>query len=220
MKTKKKLRVTFPDGTVICYKDALFTVLEVLRTIGSKRFAEINLDVQGQKLVSSEKHHGYKSIFIKEVCDGWYYLNQSDARTKYLQLNSINEQLNLNLSIELGEDFIATANPKTVRRSPIKKKLKVTMVGGQVIDYDGPTDVFMTFIDKLGPRILSAKANFDFHGSPLFTTTNTSGKRQKVDEFLYVAIPGTAQEIYQILKMISLRLGLHKSMTIELLSCA
>lgn len=220
MKAKKKLRVTFPDGTVICYKDALFTVLEVLRTIGSKRFGEINLEVQGQRLVSSEKQHGYKSTYIKEVCDGWYYLNQSDACTKCYQLHSINEQLNLNLSIELGEGFIAKANPKTVRRSPIRRKLKVTMADGDVIDYDGPEEVFMTCIDKLGPRTLSAKANFDFHGSPLFTTTNTSGKRLKVADFLYVAIPDTAQEIYKILNMILLRLGLHKSMTIELLSCA
>ena len=152
----------------------MVTVLDVLRKIGSHRFCEINQYVQNQRLVSFGMHCGYDSRYIKEVCKGWYYLNQSDADTKYIQLQSINRELNLNLHIEIGENFMAKSNPKTLRTTSRKHKLKVTMADGEVIDYDGPGDVFMACIDKLGPRKVSGKANIEVQGSALLTSTTTS----------------------------------------------
>lgn len=217
---KKKLKVTFPDGTVFCFKDAVFTVIETLKKIGSERFDEINLFVKEQRLVSFGRQNGYSSSYIKEICDGWFYLNQSDAYTKFLQLDNIRRQLNLDIKIELNEAFKAQCNPKTTRKSSKRQTIKVTMADGGVIDYEGHGDVFMTCIDKLSPRNVSAKANIDFHGSSLFTTSNISGNRLKVAEFLYVAIPQTAKETFKILKLISARLGLSRQMQIELVDCA
>ena len=40
---KKLIRVTFPDGEVICYNNATSTMIAALNKIGSDKFPAINL---------------------------------------------------------------------------------------------------------------------------------------------------------------------------------
>lgn len=42
---KKLLRVTFPNGKVICYNNATSTMIAVLNEIGEDRFSSIKLDL-------------------------------------------------------------------------------------------------------------------------------------------------------------------------------
>lgn len=46
---RKKLRITFPDGEVLCYTDSTSTMLAALAKIGKERFPEIKLEIGGQQ---------------------------------------------------------------------------------------------------------------------------------------------------------------------------
>ena len=219
-KKDNRLRVTFPDGSTICYKDAVYTLLETLRRIGSARFNEINLTIGELPLISQQTFPQKKRSYTKEICDGWYYINQSDVRTKYCQLLNISKTLNLELKVEVG-DFKPERNPRMARMLRPKNRLVVTMPSGEVIDYDSYKDVFMTCVaDHIGPHTVSSRANFEIHGNCLLTTTNTNGQRKRVDEFLYLAIPESAKEAKKILDIIFKTLSEYNEAKAELIPLA
>lgn len=122
----KKLRVTFPDGRVICYPRAVDTFVAVLREIGSERFPEITLEMSHLPLLSREIYPEFKN-WMKPVCDGWYVNNQSSNDQKYMQLRSIGKSLDLGLTVELGEDFEPQQNPGKERTRKSKSKLSVRL---------------------------------------------------------------------------------------------
>ena len=76
--TKKLLRVTMPDGTVICHKSATMTMIDVLIAIGSENFSNITTENCHLPLLSKEIYPRYKE-YMKPVCDGWYINAQSDT---------------------------------------------------------------------------------------------------------------------------------------------
>ena len=92
--TKKLLRVTMPDGMVICHKSATTTLVEVLKTIGSENFANITTENCRLPLLSKEIYPRFKE-YMKPVCDGWYVNTQSDTGQKYMQLISIKSQIGI-----------------------------------------------------------------------------------------------------------------------------
>ena len=103
---RKLLRVTFPNGKVLCYKSTTDTMIATMQELGDDVIANIKLQSCHLPLLSKEIYPKYKE-WMKPVCNGWYLNTQSNSDTKFLQLNAINEQLSLGLKIELGEDFIA-----------------------------------------------------------------------------------------------------------------
>ena len=91
---KKLVRVTFPDGEVICYNNATSTMIAALNKIGSDKFPAINLELCHLPLLSKEIYPQYKE-WMKPVSDGWYLNAQSNSDNKYLQLRSISDQSDL-----------------------------------------------------------------------------------------------------------------------------
>lgn len=216
-KKSKYLKVSFPDSTTFCYRSPKHTVLAALAKIGSDRFHEIKLEIRKHPLVSQEIYPELKN-YTDEICPNWYYISQTDTDEKFAQLLQINKQLNLNLTIECNEDLKPSPNPKKQeqRSKRPKHRLVVTMPDGELVDYDSYRDVFMTVIDKLGPRTVSSKANFDLNSNqPLLTVTNPDGTRRKVAESLYLALPQTAKQAAKILYHIAIRLGIVQSMKID-----
>lgn len=90
----KLLRVTFPDGEVLCYNNATSTMLATLNKIGSDKFPAINMELCHLPLLSKEIYPQYKR-WMKPLCDGWYLNAQSNTDNKYMQLRTINDQLDL-----------------------------------------------------------------------------------------------------------------------------
>lgn len=61
LKAKRKyLRVTFPNGEVICYNNATATMIAVLNRIGEEKFPLISLEMCHLPLVSREIYPKYK----------------------------------------------------------------------------------------------------------------------------------------------------------------
>ncbi|MDE6512561.1 MAG: hypothetical protein K2L05_00050 [Muribaculaceae bacterium] len=216
-KLPQKIKVTFPDGTSVCHRNAVDTVLTVLRAIDSERFHEIPL-VMGKnkrRLISTERYPEYKGDYTKEICNGWYYINQSDTRTKKMQLDIINNRLSLGLTTEIGENLKVTDHVTTKRNPREKHKLIVTMPDGYTIDYSSYRDVFVSCIDQIGPYDVARRANFEYGGNPILTTTDPYNNRVRIEQHLYLAIPTSARETGKLLNLIAKRL--QQPITIDLI---
>lgn len=59
---RKKIRVIFPDCTVICHKKVTLTMVDTLRHIGVERFTDIDLMVGDQRWVTTEVPQRYKDL--------------------------------------------------------------------------------------------------------------------------------------------------------------
>ena len=199
------IKVTFLDGTELCYKSPVNTVVAVLRKIGEDKFPQITL-MRGNNLVVSQSYCPKMKSYIKEIIPGWYYFNQSDTREKTNQLININRQFNLGMKIEVGM-FKGTANPKNPGTSRNKNRIVVTMPNGDIIDHESYRQVFVDCIYRLGPRRVSSLANLIVSKNrDLFSATNPNGNRFQLDETLFLEIPTTALKAMKTLKIIGLRL--------------
>ena len=165
--TKKLLRVTMPDGTVICHKSATMTMIDALVAIGSENFHKITTENCHLPLLSKEIYPKYKD-WMKPVCDGWYINAQSDTGQKYMQLISIKTQLGIAMEVEMGSDFI-TSDAKVVQKS--KKagdKLLVKFPNGEYAAGENPIDTLIDAIWQIGPENIRRK-ELMFKGKPIIT---------------------------------------------------
>ena len=100
----KKLKVTFPDGTVIMNKLSKVTWIETLRKIGLDKLGghEHGITCAEFKLVDKShreepgNNHSYQAYY-----DGWWVYTLIDNDRKVMMLNHLSEFYGLNLKIEL-----------------------------------------------------------------------------------------------------------------------
>ena len=85
---KRIIRVTFPDGTIFCYKNATITFTEALRKIGADKVASLNMEWRHNSLCSKEPIPGFEQ-YMKPLDNGWLVNTQSDSAEKFLILISV-----------------------------------------------------------------------------------------------------------------------------------
>lgn len=197
---KKLIRVTFPNGKMFCYKNVTSTMIAALNEIGEERFPEIKLELCHLPLLSKEVYPMYKD-YMKPICDGWFLNSQSNSDGKYLQLKAINEQLNLGLKIELGEDFETQDNPNKVKGSKSKDKLLVRMPDGDFIANDSALDTFLEVVWQLGVEDIRRK-NLQWGGNDLITNRQISRNQVQVDSDRWIIVPNTTKDKVKLLRVI------------------
>lgn len=209
---KKLIRVTFPNGKIICYNNTTATMIAVLVEIGSDKFSAINLELCHLPLLSKEIYSQYKE-WMKPVCDGWYLNAQSNSDSKYLQLRSINEQLSLGLTIELGTDFKAEDNPNKKKKSCTKEKLLVKFPNGEYVANDSALDTYLEVIWKLGIDDIMYKQLL-WRGNNLITTSQIVNSQIQVGENRWVVVPGVTKDKAKLLRVIGAMLHINLEITI------
>lgn len=209
---KKLIRVIFPNGKVICYNNTTATMIDVLVEIGSDKFPAINLELCHLPLLSKDIYPQYKE-WMKPVCDGWYLNTQSNSDSKYMQLRSINEQLALGLSIELGADFKAENTPNKEKKSRTKDKLLVKFPDGEFVGNNSALDTFLEVIWKLGINEIMRK-NLTWGGNSLITTSKVINSQVQVGENRWVIVPGTTKDKMKLLRVIGAMLHISLEITI------
>ena len=139
------IRVILPNERVLCFKRAVDTFLETLRTLSLEQLSSINLEKRHLPLVSRECY-AVIGKDMKLIKDGWYVDAQSDTREKYLQLRAIVEQLKLDYKVEIGYDFIPTSS--SLPRGPRKPKtnFSVDMPDGTLIHGDNARETYLEVI--------------------------------------------------------------------------
>lgn len=180
---KKLLRVTFPNGKVICYNNATSTMIAVLNDIGEDLFSSIKLDLCHLPLLSKEIYPKYQKD-MKPICKGWYLNAQSNSDTKFLQLKSINDQLHLGLKIELGAGFDTVEDPGKEKRTRSRDKLLVQMPDGEYIANDSALETFLEVIWNLGIEDIRKK-DLSWCGNPLITGRKMVYNQVQIDGSLF-----------------------------------
>ncbi len=97
---RNKIRVKFPDGRIIEHSKVLNTLLDVVKFAGPLRVRELNIIVCGDNMITKTPAPRYVQP-CKPVGDGWLCNTCSDTNTKYYQIVTISERLNLGLQVEL-----------------------------------------------------------------------------------------------------------------------
>lgn len=210
---KKLLRVTFPNGKVICYNNATSTMIAVLNEIGEDRFSSIKLELCHLPLLSKEIYPKYQKD-MKPICEGWYLNAQSNSDTKFLQLKAINEQLELGLKIELGADFKTLEEPEKERKTRGRDKLLVKMPDGEFIANDSAVETFLEVIWNLGIEDIRKK-NLSWSGNPLITSKKMVYNQVQIDNDRWIIVPNTTKEKVKLLRVIGAML--HVKMDINVI---
>lgn len=208
---KKLIRVTFPNGKVICYKSATDTMVATLQELGDDIISEINMELCHLPLLSKEVYPKYKE-WMKPVCDGWYINTQSNSDSKFLQLKAINEQLTLGLTIELGDDFEAQENPNKEKRSKSRDKLLVRFPDGQYFANNSTLDTFLEVVWEIGIDEIKRK-ELSWGGNPLVTSSKMFNNQVQVDEQRWIIVPNTTKDKIKLLRVIGAMFHLNMEIT-------
>lgn len=211
-KKKKLLRVTFPNGKVICYKNATSTMIAVLNEIGEEKFPSIKLELCHLPLLSREIYPRYKKD-MKPICEGWYLNAQTNSDGKFLQLKAINDQLDLGLKIETGTDFETQEEPDKERRSKSKDKLLIKMPDGEYIANDSALDTFLEVVWQLGIEDIRKK-DLSWGGNPLVTNKKIAKNQVQVDSNRWIIVPNTTKDKVKLLRVIGAMLHIKMDINI------
>lgn len=209
---KKLLRVTFPNGKVICYKNATSTMIAVLNEIGEEKFPSIKLELCHLPLLSREIYPRYKKD-MKPICEGWYLNAQTNSDGKFLQLKAINDQLDLGLKIETGTDFETQEEPDKERRSKSKDKLLIKMPDGEYIANDSALDMFLEVVWQLGIEDIRKK-DLSWGGNPLVTNKKIAKNQVQVDSNRWIIVPNTTKDKVKLLRVIGAMLHIKMDINI------
>ena len=209
---KKLLRVTFPDGTVICYKNVTMTFVEALRKIGVDKLQNVQLDIYKRPIITREIYEGFEAD-IKPLDNGWYVFACGDSTEKYLRLTTIIKQLEIEgINVEIGTDF-ETSSVKGFTKA--KKKvggLLIQFADGEFVGGESPKDSYIQAITKIGLDIICQKG-FEDHGEELVTRYNKY-KNQVQSGGKWITIPGQTKDKIRALERVSQKLGLGLKITI------
>lgn len=208
---RKLLRVTFPNGKVLCYKSTTDTMIATMQELGDDVIANIKLQSCHLPLLSKEIYPRYKE-WMKPVCNGWYLNTQSNSDTKFLQLNAINEQLSLGLKIELGEDFIAQDNPNKEKRTRTKGEILVKLPDGQCFANNSITNTFLEVIREIGIDKIKQK-ELTWCGKPLITTSKMFNGQVRIDNERWIIVPNTTKDKVKLLRVIGAMLRINMEIT-------
>ena len=208
---RKLLRVTFPNGKVLCYKSTTDTMIATMQELGDGVIANIKLQSCHLPLLSKEIYPKYKE-WMKPVCNGWYLNTQSNSDTKFLQLNAINEQLSLGLKIELGEDFIAQDNPNKEKRTRTKGEILVKLPDGQCFANNSITNTFLEVIRGIGIDKIKQK-ELTWCGKPLITTSKMFNGQVRIDNERWIIVPNTTKDKVKLLRVIGAMLRINMEIT-------
>lgn len=209
---KKLLRVTFPDGTVLCYKNVTMTFVEALRKIGVDKLQNVHLDIYKRPIITREIYEGFEAD-IKPLDNGWYVFACGDSTEKYLRLTTIINQLQIEgITVEIGTDF-ETSNIKGFSKA--RKKvggLLIQFADGEFVGGESPKDSYIQALTKIGLDTICYKG-FEDRGEELVTRYNKY-KGQVQSGVKWITIPGQTKDKIRALERISQKLNLGLKITI------
>jgi hypothetical protein len=207
---RRRIRVTFPDGTVYCYANVTTTFVETLKRIGIDRLKDVSLEVGHLPMITDTEYPQYKG-YMKPLADGWFVNTQGDTTEKHHRLASINQQLGLDLKIEIGEDIVPTSE-RPVQARTVSQNITVTLKDGTVLEGKDPKEVFIQAVEANNPMIIKAK-ELMVKNKEIVTRFQKYPNQVPISDDLWLTVPGTTQEKTAVLEMLNKKLGWGISVT-------
>lgn len=209
----KYIKVTYPDGLSICYKNVTLTYLEVLRRLTREQLASIRLEINHLPIISQEIYPKYEK-YMKPIVRGWYVNTQSDSSQKYLQLRAINDQLQLGLFVEIGADLEPTSVRGFEKAHKPKDNLLVQFPDGNYVGEENAKATYVACIRKLGVELIRRKG-LQFTEKDMLTAHKMYNDQILLEEEkLWLVVPPTTKLKYRALSSIALHLHVNLSITI------
>lgn len=200
---KQNLRVTMPDGTVICASNATQTMMDVINTIGPERVASVGMELCHIPLVSQSITPKYAE-WTKPLGGGWYLMTQSNNASKYMQLKSIFAQLGIDAKIEMDDRDVI--HPQThVKKEMTRKRtdgLRVSFKDGTVIQEDSPIRTFQAVVEHIGEDKVR-KTNLKISGRDIISRTMTSNSQLQLPSGMWLTLPLSTKDKFRILRVLS-----------------
>lgn len=210
---RQYIRVTYPNGDVVCYKNVTLTFLEVLRRLNIEQLQNITLEMCRLPLISQEVYPHLKE-YMKPIVRGWYLNTQSDSKTKYMQLRSINESLNLGLQIEIGEDLEPSNTKGFQGKTKTKENMLVKFSDGTYIAEENAKLAYLAALKKIGVETLQRKG-LEIQGKPLISYSKLHSQQELLDEYrVWVTIPNSTKGKQKALTIVALMMRINLTITI------
>lgn len=198
---RRRLRVTFDDGTILCHASATATMIAAIDKIGVDRVAALGMESCHVPLVSTSVVPRYAQ-WTKPINEGWYLMAQSDTDQKYMQLKSIVAQLALDVRIELG-DFETMEADKTEQAGRRKKsKLCVSFPDGYTVSSRDNQKVVVAAIEHIGFDKVK-KTGLQFAGKRIVTSVKSYNCQTQMPTGEWLTVPPQAKDKYKMLRVIS-----------------
>ena len=128
------LRVEFPDGTVLQERNVSETYAKAIKLIDPELVALVELSHAGVGVVSKTLDSKYAQ-YQKPIGDGWYVMTNSSTNSKCIDLQTISDELELDLKVYLvpldGSEI--TVVPRVDVPEGTRAKIRVTFPNGRVI---------------------------------------------------------------------------------------
>ena len=208
---KKLIKVTFADGTTICYSSATTTFVEALRKIGVDKLQEIDLEIGHLPMISKEKHKKYEKYMLP-LDDGWYVNTQSDSSQKYIQLTSIKNSLGLDYTVEIGADLEPCSTKGVTQARQRTDCLMVKFPDGEFVGGQSPKETYIEALKKMGLDTIRQKS-IEAFGKECVTRFNKYPNQIEVEKAAWVTIPGVTKDKIKALNLISAKLRIQLEIT-------
>lgn len=99
--SRKRIRVTFPDGKAIENTQVQQTLVDVVVYATPERVLTLDLKIGGKNIITNNASEVEGENKYKDVGNGYYVNTGSSTHDKYVQIRMISEALDLGLEIEL-----------------------------------------------------------------------------------------------------------------------
>lgn len=99
----KGLKVTFPDGTIVCHKTAIETEIDVFRRIGFERVSKVGLMKAGWPVVGRKQRPIENGHVWQHQVSGWFIYSNTSNGQKKADLQAVSDYYGLGLIIESGK---------------------------------------------------------------------------------------------------------------------
>lgn len=99
----KGLKVTFPDGTIVCHKTAIETEIDVFRRIGFERVSKVGLMKAGWPVVGRKQRPIENGHVWQHQASGWFIYSNTSNSQKKADLQAVSDYYDLGLIIESGK---------------------------------------------------------------------------------------------------------------------
>ena len=99
----KGLKVTFPDGTIVCHKTAIETEIDVFRRIGFERVSKVGLMKAGWPVVGRKQRPIENGHVWQHQASGWFIYSNTSNSQKKADLQTVSDYYGLGLIIESGK---------------------------------------------------------------------------------------------------------------------
>ncbi|MBE6331704.1 MAG: hypothetical protein E7070_05310 [Bacteroidales bacterium] len=99
--SRKRIKVTFPDGRIVQNTQVMQTLVDVVEYATPERVLTLDLRIGGKNIITNNEAEVKGQNKYKSVGGGYYVNTGSSTNDKFSQINELNMKLNLNLQVEL-----------------------------------------------------------------------------------------------------------------------